>query len=267
MFESFPTVALGFYVTLINGAFSTSVIISTTFSFINITFTTVKMLKDIDLTDLNDKNDNNNQFSKYLISPDCNSCDETSEYQTHFTGTTYWMTGNLAKLHWGVIGFNECDMDWDTYQCYDCEACLSMAAGCEATPYTPTSTDFKTSGICGVTVQDSNHYVYKDREMAQQSAGVNNYKPSIGTQGEFCVCYQPSANADEHYLTDEQEDIIETRQNSDKKNKNKNKNKQAQEEKQARQQNTETQQQQKNNKKHKSTKNDKRATKRRPVTK
>ena len=96
-------------------------------------------------------------------------------------------------------------MDWETYQCYDCENCLSMSAGCEPVAYTPSSTDFKTSGICGVTVQESNRYVYKSREVAQQSAMVNNYKPSIGTGGEFCVCYKPgdavAAGGKVHYLT------------------------------------------------------------------
>ena len=66
----------------------------------------------------------NNENAKYLISPDCSVCNEKSNIQTRHTKTSYWMTGNLAKLHWPVIGFNECDMYWETYQCYDCLSCM-----------------------------------------------------------------------------------------------------------------------------------------------
>ena len=55
---------------------------------------------------------------------DCSVCNEKFYIQTRHTKRSYCMTGNLAKLHWPVIGFNECDMYWETYQCYDCLSCM-----------------------------------------------------------------------------------------------------------------------------------------------
>ena len=61
-----------------------------------------------------------NADSSYVISPDCNICAKNHERQVFDSSTTYWMTGNLAKLFWQAIGFAQCDMDADTYQCYNC---------------------------------------------------------------------------------------------------------------------------------------------------
>ena len=152
--------------------------------------------------------------SEYLISPDCSICDDEDIMQVHETDTTYWMTGNLAKLHWPVIGFNECDMDWDTYQCYNCESCMYITSGCAPVAYESNTTDYSFAGICGVTVQESNHEVYKTREIAQSQRKIKNYKPSIGTASEFCVCYKPDSELQtEYYLTDDQENLIEKKLN------------------------------------------------------
>ena len=57
---------------------------------------------------------------------------------------------------------------------------------------------------------------------------VDNYKPSIDTAGEFCVCYQPGDAVGKEFhlrMPDWQEEIIEQRRDEEgakKKNKEKN---------------------------------------------
>jgi len=62
----------------------------------------------------------NDDNTKYLVSADCTTCDESSLLQRYETKTTYWMTGNLFGCWWLVKGFLVCDLDWDTYSCYYC---------------------------------------------------------------------------------------------------------------------------------------------------
>ena len=71
LWESYPTIALGLYVSLIDEKFSRSVAISLAISLINITFTTVKMVKDIDQTKFNSHVAN--QFAIFSTSNSPNS--------------------------------------------------------------------------------------------------------------------------------------------------------------------------------------------------
>ena len=59
--------------------------------------------------------------AKYLVSPDCDVCDEESGMQKYETKSTYWMTGNVFGCFWSMKAFHDCDMDFDTYTCYSCK--------------------------------------------------------------------------------------------------------------------------------------------------
>ena len=140
-----------------------------------------------------------NSNGQYFILPDCMSCDTSHERQIVNDKTSYEMTGNLAKLVWGVIGFNECDFNADTYQCYDCSNCIStdQTVVCEAEAFSNTATDYHKAGVCGVAVQQSDLTVSTTRKGAQTGG------TSIGTDGRFCICYQPSLDSVSEYTLTE----------------------------------------------------------------
>ena len=154
-----------------------------------------------------------NDDASYYISPDCNSCETNHARQVFEDKTAYFMTGNLAKILWGVIGFNECDMDTDTYQCYDCLSCvISLTSDedardefeaddivCEGVAFEENATDYSTAGMCGVAVQSTDIQVARDRIDAEFGGTLPHYKPSIGTDGRFCVCYTPSVEEQQNY--------------------------------------------------------------------
>lgn len=41
--------------------------------------------------------------NKFLLSPDCNTCEEDHVRQHYATQTTYWMSGNLFGCYWMIL--------------------------------------------------------------------------------------------------------------------------------------------------------------------
>ena len=166
----------------------------------------------------------NNNESEYLLSPDCNVCNDKLAIQIYDKKSTYWMSGNLAKIYWAVFGFSECDMDAQTYLCQDCSDC-ELEDPCLPTPVstivngeeTFQITDFGNTGTCANSVLAANSQVYTDRQHAQSLATLPHYKPSIGTFGQFCVCYKPSIKLrNEFTLTKSQLAVIKNKMDNNK---------------------------------------------------
>ena len=93
---------------------------------------------------------------------------------------------------------------------------------CQPVPIDDLQDDYHLAGICGVAVQNAHYTTAKTRYDAQAPKfDYYHYKPSIGTDGRFCVCYQPSDSYQTSFgLTDEQEQWIETRENEMNQNNN-----------------------------------------------
>ena len=152
------------------------------------------------------KPNNNDNDGKFLISPQCDVCDKNNEIQVYDEKSSYWMTANMLKLHWaGGGGAIECIMDPDTYECYDCSACdiddndnysqRNTGGICTPSVISKTASDYSVAEICGVAVESSDTQV----ETIAQNALITTsyqYRPSIGTDGRFCVCYQPLTKSD-----------------------------------------------------------------------
>eukprot|EP01083_Nonionella_stella_P196255 722277_1 len=105
----------------------------------------------------------------FKISEKCDACVETEDFKE---SSVYYMTGNYNGCLWVTKGY--CDMDPDSLECYECTA-----------PYV----DEPVSGLCTHMFSDADHPVNSAHD---DCVGTSyNAEPSIGTEGEYCVCYKP----------------------------------------------------------------------------
>ena len=155
--------------------------------------------------------------ANYLVSPDCNICDESSSRQLANTKSTYWLSGNLAKQFWWNFALPGCDMDYETYECYSCIECMDVTLACDAPSmnYARSSNDFDLTGICSTAIRDSSSEVPNDNWREATIADVV-YKPSLGIDSRFCVCYKPNENdADDYPLTMKDKKVIKEKEEED----------------------------------------------------
>ena len=111
--------------------------------------------------------------------------------------TSYWMTANFMELRWSGGGLIEGAMNSDTYECYDCSECdiddkddysgHNTGGICKPSVISETSIDYSVVEVCGFAVESSDN---KIETMTQITTNFE-YRPSIGTDGRFCVCYEP----------------------------------------------------------------------------
>ena len=107
--------------------------------------------------------------------------------------------------------------DYDTYQCYYTSGNINAVGETIRNELTSSSTsdDWDSSGVCAFSVRESNYplptpRVFHDRCTTdfQSIEGKNSVtyhlKPSIGTNGQFCVCTQPSST---QYYTYDSDDL------------------------------------------------------------
>src|SRR5690606_5453128 len=67
---------------------------------------------------------------KFLLSPDCSSCDETVGYNLLYSKqSTYYMSGTIFGCFWATKGQHNCDVDYDTYSCYSCVGNFIVTGG------------------------------------------------------------------------------------------------------------------------------------------
>ena len=114
------------------------------------------------------KPNNNNKNGKFLISPQCDVCLENDQSQVYNEKTSYWMTGNICKLVWHNPSVGSCEMDPDTYECYDCSLCTSTSSAgiCSPSKMSQTATDYSVVGRCAVAVQSSDTQIeYKAKNV------------------------------------------------------------------------------------------------------
>jgi len=124
--------------------------------------------------------------TKYLVSPSCDVCDESDTTNNDLgTDTTYYMTGNLFGCWWWIRGLHDCDMDWNTYECYACECDDGACHG------TSMEDSDATTGICATKTRSSTADVATTHDLCTRDTNLS-FKPSLGTDGRFCVCAKPS---------------------------------------------------------------------------
>ena len=158
-----------------------------------------------------DSDDEDMPLTKYALSPDCSSCEVTHKRQLHGLKTTYWMTGTIFGCFWAIKGNHNCDIDYDTNTCYTCDS----ARGMTFTAITDNSTEaeYLLTGICPHNVQSSDYYtpVYHD-DCSESEDGDELYhlKPSIGIEGEHCVCFQQETT---EYFSASEEEIAQYESN------------------------------------------------------
>eukprot|EP00486_Rosalina_sp_Unknown_P004769 CAMPEP_0201570246 /NCGR_PEP_ID=MMETSP0190_2-20130828/12401_1 /ASSEMBLY_ACC=CAM_ASM_000263 /TAXON_ID=37353 /ORGANISM="Rosalina sp." /LENGTH=816 /DNA_ID=CAMNT_0047993567 /DNA_START=127 /DNA_END=2574 /DNA_ORIENTATION=- len=104
----------------------------------------------------------------WCIAEDCHTCVEDDDFGS---SSVYYMTGNYNGCLWVTKGY--CDMDPDSLECYECTA-----------PYV----DEPVSGLCTHMHLDADSPVNSAHD---DCVGTSyNAEPSIGTEGEYCVCYK-----------------------------------------------------------------------------
>mmetsp|Transcript_26979 Transcript_26979/g.44251 ORF Transcript_26979/g.44251 Transcript_26979/m.44251 type:complete len:991 (-) Transcript_26979:547-3519(-) len=109
--------------------------------------------------------------TKFAIAEDCQTCVEDEDFGEN---TVYYMTGNYNGCLWITKGY--CDMDPDSLECYECLAPMA---------------DEPVSGLCTHMHADADRPVNSAHD---DCVGTSyNAMPSIGTEGEYCVCYKPKS--------------------------------------------------------------------------
>ena len=133
--------------------------------------------------------------TSFVISPDCNTCEVDHKRQLHDDKTTYWMTGTVFGCFWKIKGSHNCDVDYDTNECYVC----TSLSGKDFTVVDDDTTedDYAMTGICPHSVFSSDYYTPLTHDSCTQYEGDQDdgdqkyhLKPSLGIEGEYCVCYQ-----------------------------------------------------------------------------
>jgi len=109
----------------------------------------------------------------FTTSPDCSSCE--MDLGLDAEGGVYHMTGNYYLCAWGTKG--DCDMDLDA----NCFSCVNRHGGADYLEWM--------SGTCTHLAATPDTKVYSHHD---DCTGMSdNSKPSLGTSGHHCVCYQP----------------------------------------------------------------------------
>jgi len=138
--------------------------------------------------------------SKYLVSENCDVCDES--VQQYSTKNGYYMNANLFGCFVYPRGMPDCDFDIDTYECHACYSEVGFGTIYQTEFGADDATDM---GACMTYVRESSADVDRtfDECTYQTETG---YKPTIGTDGHFCVCVQSSST---QYLTVDSSEITE----------------------------------------------------------
>ena len=147
--------------------------------------------------------------TKYLVSDTCESCEITdSEDNGNELANSnpvtagddsayangYYMTGNMFGCFWYIRGLHDCDMDWETYECFFCDC---DGNGCDAVSQEEYDEMSDTDGIiftgtCATLAKSVTTEVATTHDDCTSAQSPVNFKPSIGTDGRNCVCVQPS---------------------------------------------------------------------------
>jgi len=110
---------------------------------------------------------------QFRLSSDCKTC---AQGETYGDFAAYFMTGDYIGCTWETKGY--CDMDPTTLECFQC-------AG-------PDLQGATISGTCSH-VELSADYVVTDNHQTC-TEDYNNVVPSIGTNGQYCVCFKPTTS-------------------------------------------------------------------------
>eukprot|EP01084_Bolivina_argentea_P090521 163099_1 len=142
---------------------------------------------------------------KYLLSPDCDTCEPDHERQLYGDQTVYMMTGSMFGCFWDFAYDHAYDQDFDTYQCYyDPQSTLDTRQQVgEITKYPLTDAssknDWDHSGVCAFNVRPATLEIPSDHEsctaIGNDMDHRHHLKPSIGTSGSHCICCQSTTES------------------------------------------------------------------------
>ena len=134
-------------------------------------------------------------ITKFALSPDCNSCDYDQDWQVYEDKTTYWMTGNTFQCWWSVKGVGECEMNYFTYECYECAQWQNneVSSSKQAISYLETDTKiWRMCGECTHAVKPSFSKTPQTHDECQAYSFQGTFQPSLGVDGRYCACTQQS---------------------------------------------------------------------------
>ena len=153
-----------------------------------------------------------NTLHNYRVSPDCETCEYVSNRQLYGDQTTYWMTGTFFGCYWRVKANSNCDMDYETLDCYTCQTDdryindITSSNIVERINDDSSEEDYEYTGLCTHNVRPAGYYKPESQETCTTSRtdllrDSQNLKPSLGTNGQFCVCTQPKNIEHTQYFT------------------------------------------------------------------
>eukprot|EP01084_Bolivina_argentea_P078622 142682_1 len=156
----------------------------------------------------------------YLVSPDCTSCDISSELNIKYSySSSYYMTPIGSQCTQIPISRIACDMDFNTYECRVCESSITRTDGYwKSFPiYNGINNDKNNPniihnfdeieyenqykyGLCMFTIRNAytihindsfQHCKTPTHQDLETEIILPRRKPSIGSNGKFCMCIKP----------------------------------------------------------------------------
>ena len=134
---------------------------------------------------------------QFLISLDCNQCDQYQSFQKHGIDSTFYLSALAFGCFNPTRGWPSCDFEYDTYQCRLChwndEQSQIIWTPRQFTTITEADNMGELTGICDFEIRKSTDKVYQSYHECTTyiPTDYNNFKPSIGIDNRNCVCYKP----------------------------------------------------------------------------
>ena len=101
--------------------------------------------------------------TQYIVSSDCSVCEKTNK--DTFSGKATYMTGNLYGCFWYVRGLHDCDMDWDTYECFYCLCDSETCSAVKQSQLTDIQKQHTSTGTCATITKKVDFEVAPDHDV------------------------------------------------------------------------------------------------------
>lgn len=149
----------------------------------------------------------NDGATKYIVSDACDVCDES--VQKYGTSNGYYMNANLFGCFVYPRGMPDCDFDINTYECHACYSTVDFGTIYQTEFGADDATDM---GACMNWIREASAEVDRTFDECTYQTDTG-FKPTIGVDGQFCVCVKPSAtqyySIDSSLITAKEETLSE----------------------------------------------------------
>jgi len=165
---------------------------------------------------LDTQSDEDDEYFSYTISPDCSSCSVSNNLEDNYLSpwntdtygdrTAYHMTATIFGCLTMQKQEKDCQWDDDTYECSVCDEASGKSdqdlgyhvvwKDDDDFEQYANAPDTAVVGLCGVYPLATYNSSYEPQSRDQCVTKTKSHLPSIGNNGQFCVCVKPNESYD-----------------------------------------------------------------------